>query len=382
MSGFIAHLRYNGFLVGPAETIDALAFLDLVDPPDGRKIRIGLRTMLSADKSNWDRFDELFDAYWFKRNVRSAIRTQATGESTAQLSKKHLKIWKNLLPEHATPGAGAVVHRLGDGDGASGDRGSGRLLASAQTSLERADLKDIMSSGDTAEIERLAEKLARAMKYRLSRRRVPSRRGREINLRRTIRRNASKGGELFDLVYRKRPERPVKLVVLLDVSGSMHQYSRLFLAFVRGLMGQWLKADAFLFHTRLVRISDALRDPDRARALDRLNLMAQGFGGGTKIGECLRVFNQNYAKEVLNSRSVVIIMSDGYDTGEPEAIAVQMARLKKRARRLIWLNPLAGWKDYEPVARGMKAAMPHIDLFRPANTLESLAALEPELAGL
>lgn len=382
MSGFIAHLRYNGFLVGPAETIDALAYLDLVDPPEARQTRIGLRTILSADKSNWDKFDELFYAYWFDRGVNTAIRMRTTGVNNSPLSQKHPEIWKSILPEPIGQKSASTVHGLGDGEEDADDQGSGRLLASAQNTFGQVDLKDVVSPDNVTEIEMLAEKLAHAIKYRLSRRRKASTRGREISLRRTIRRNASKGGELFDLVYRKRPEKPVNLVVLLDVSGSMQQYSRLFLAFVRGLLGQWLKADAFLFHTRLVCVSDALRDSDQSRALDRLNLMAEGFGGGTKIGECLRVFNANYAKKVLNSRSVVIVMSDGYDTGDVEAMAVQLARLKKRARRVIWLNPLAGWQNYEPVARGMSKAMPYIDLFKPANTLESLAALEPELAQL
>jgi len=138
--------------------------------------------------------------------------------------------------------------------------------------------------------------LARVIRYRLSRRRAPARHGETIDLRRTIRRNLSRGGEPLELRCKHRPDRRVKLVVLLDVSGSMKVYSRYFVNFVRGLIGQWLRADAFLFHTRLVRITDALRERDAIRAMALLALIADGFGGGTKIATSLRAFNDGYAR--------------------------------------------------------------------------------------
>jgi uncharacterized protein len=131
-----------------------------------------------------------------------------------------------------------------------------------------------------------------------------------------------------------------------------------------------------------VHISEALRERDRGKAMDRLSLMAEGFGGGTEIAGALKTFNDRYARASLNSRSVVILMSDGYDTDPPERLAAELVRLKRRARRLVWLNPLLGWRDYAPVARAMAAAMPHIDLFAAAHSLASLGALEGALARL
>ena len=224
--------------------------------------------------------------------------------------------------------------------------------------------------------------MARAMRYRICRRYRNAHRARRLDLRRTVRRNLGRGGEPIDLVRRRRRDRPVRIVVLLDVSGSMDQYSRFFLQFLRGLVGSWLESDAYLFHTRLVRVTEALRDNDPIRAMTRLALIAQGFGGGTRIAESLGVFNDRYAKMALNSRSVVMILSDGYDTGDASAMSREMRRLRRRARRIVWLNPLLGWRGYEPVARAMAAALPHVDCFAAAHTLDSLAAIEGELARL
>jgi uncharacterized protein with von Willebrand factor type A (vWA) domain len=379
VSGFVAHLRLNGFPIGPAETIDALALLNQTPWPQSDAARLGLKTMLSADKANWDDFDALFDAYWFGRGVKTLAVHRDARSDRRQSERGRPDLWNNVLPPGVLPTRGLVAD---DGDDDAAGQATQKIRASTRDVLSRTDIRHIVSADDVAALEQLAERLARAMRDRLSRRRKPSAKGADIDIRRTIRRNLSKGGDPFDLVRRKRPDRPVNLVVLLDVSGSMQPYSRLFLAFLRGLLGQWLKTDAYFFHTRLVRITDALKDRDHGRAMERLTLMAEGFGGGTRIGHCLQVFNDQYAKQALNTRSVMIVMSDGYDTDAPDAVAMQLARLKKRARRLIWLNPLAGWDNYEPVARGMAKALPHIDLFRAANRLEDLAALEPELARL
>ena len=173
----------------------------------------------------------------------------------------------------------------------------------------------------------------------------------------------------------------MRLVALADVSGSMSAYARPFLAFVKGLISADTQAEAFLFHTRLMRVTPALRDHDTLRAAGRLSLMAEGFGGGTDIGGALGTFMDQHAR-ALNGRSVVIILSDGYCTGAPEALAGSLARIRRRARRVIWLNPLLGWRDYAPVCAGIEAALPHLDAHLPANTIEALAALEPHFARL
>ena len=203
-----------------------------------------------------------------------------------------------------------------------------------------------------------------------------------MDMRRTIRRNISHGGVPIELLWRKKKRKPLRLVVMLDASGSMSLYTSLFVRFIHGVLEHFREAEAFLFHTRLVHVSPAMREKDIGRALERLSLMAQGVGGGTRIGESLATFNRWHAPSVIHSRTCTMIISDGYDTGTPAAMAVEMQRLARRCRRIVWLNPMIGWTGYEPSARGMQAALPHVDLFAPAHNLKSLAALEPYLARL
>lgn len=201
-------------------------------------------------------------------------------------------------------------------------------------------------------------------------------------MRRTIRASIARGGTPLDLIWRRRRTRPLKLVVLLDASGSMSLYTAVFTRFIHGVIHCFRESEAFLFHTRLVQISDAMRERHPQRAIDRLSLLAEGVGGGTRIGACLAQFNRWHATRVLTSRTVLMIVSDGYDTGEPGALGTAMSALRRRCRRIVWLNPMLGWPGYEPVARGMAEALPHIDLFAPAHNLESLIRLEGYLEKL
>ena len=209
------------------------------------------------------------------------------------------------------------------------------------------------------------------MRARLVRREQVRRRGRRLDLRRTIHRNVSHGGTLIELAWRRRKIKPLRLVVLLDASGSMSLYTAFFVRFLHGVVDAFREAEAFVFHTRLAHVSPSLRDRDVTRAVEKLALMAQGIGGGTRIGESLATFNRWHARRVINSRTAVMIVSDGYDTGEPAQLGEEMRRLRRRCKKIIWLNPLIGWRDYSPQARGMQAALPYVDLFAPAHNLRA-----------
>ncbi len=247
-------------------------------------------------------------------------------------------------------------------------------------SLERTDFRHVTDPDELAATHALAARLARAMRARRTRRERASRRGARLDLRTTIHRSIAHGGTMLDLVHRRRRPKPLRLALLLDASGSMSLYTAVFVRFMHGMLACFREAEIFVFHTRLVHVTPALRERDAGRAVERLALIAQGVGGGTRIGESLATFDRWHAKRALRGRSALIIVSDGYDTGPPEALAQAMAALRRRCRRIIWLNPMLGWEGYAPEARGMAAALPYVDLFAPAHNLASLAALEPYLA--
>ena len=376
LAAFARTLRDNGFKIGLAETADALETLAAPLATRPSTLKPALRSLFCARHSDWERFDEIFDAFWQGRGVRRA-RMLAGAALQSQAPARHLK---DVGPRAGTPRLPNHAERRTDGGDSPGDGRGKREGASRFESLASTDLRDIVDPTDIAQAHALAARLSRVMRARLVRRERVRRRGRRLDLRRTIHKNVSHGGTLLDLAWRRRKIKPLRLVFLLDASGSMSLYTAFFVRFLHGVVDAFRESEAFVFHTRLAHVSTSLRDRDVTRAVDKLSLMAQGIGGGTKIGESLATFNRWHARRVINSRTAVMIVSDGYDTGAPEQLGEEMRRLRRRCRRIIWLNPLIGWRDYSPQARGMQAALPYIDLFAPAHNLESLAALEPYLA--
>ncbi len=379
LAGFGRTLRNNGFRIGLAETQDALAILASPAAMQPASLKPALRALFCATHSDWDRFDEIFDAFWLGRNMRQ--RQVLSGTASAphaparRLAEAHVPQQALGLPDHAERRSDSNVEMPADG--------RGRCEGASRTEvLTTTDLRHTVDPDEIAATHALAFRLAHAMRVRLVRREQIRRRGRRLDLRRTIHRNISHGGTLLDLAWRRRKIKPLRLVVLLDASGSMNLYTAFFVRFLHGVVDAFREAEAFVFHTRLAHVSPSLRDRDVTRAVEKLSLMAQGIGGGTRIGESLATFNRWHARRVINSRTAVMIVSDGYDTGEPRELGQEMRRLRRRCKRIIWLNPLIGWRDYSPQARGMQAALPYVDLFAPAHNLASLAALEPYLVGI
>lgn len=376
VAGFIAHLRENGLRLGVGETETALLALQTVPHWQLQTARLALKSVCTGSHDDIRRFDDLFDSYWLNAG---RVRDRAAPSNSAASKHAH-------STAEAKGQSSATGRADSPDDGAEGEvsqsEGTGKLIASTAQNLFKKDLRDIVATGDIHEAELLAIRLGKALCDRRSRRRRAARKGDRIDFRRIMRKSLATGGEPLRLEWRKRPPRPVRIVALCDVSGSMALYARVFLAFLSGLIRADSRADAYLFHTRLVRIADALRDEDPMRALGKVTLLAEGFGGGSKIGANLDQFARSYARRFVDGRSVVFILSDGYDTDPPEMLAGALEKLKRRGCRIVWLNPLKGWAGYEPVARGMQAALPHLDAFRAASTLGDLAALEEELMTL
>jgi uncharacterized protein len=380
LAAFLRTLRDNGFAVGLHEGQDAASLMTAGYAKKPGLLRSAFKHLFSARKSDWERFDGIFDAFWLGKRVKSRSVTMGSAKAANNPSLKSLA---NNRPDRSAAGDSAM-DQVPSADGADIDRsGKGRMEgASRADNLAEIDFRKMADPEQIEEAHEAAARLARAMRTRLTRRDLARRRGYRLDLRRTIHGNISHGGVPISLVKRQRQEKPLRLVMLLDASGSMSMYTGVFLRFIHGVLDEFREAEAFLFHTRLAHVSDAMKEKDAARALDRLSIMAQGAGGGTKIGESLQTFNRWHAARVIHSRTVVMIVSDGYETGDAALLGREMAALGRRCRRIVWLNPMMAWQGYTPEAAGIRAALPHVDLYAPANTLKSLTALEPYLAKL
>jgi uncharacterized protein len=379
LAAFLKTLRDNGFPVGLAEGQDAACLMTAGYAAKPGLLRSAFKHLFSARKSDWEKFDGIFDAFWLGRRVRSRSVTVGSVKAANNPSLK------SLQDAGARPTANpSATDQVPAGDDAPERRsGEGRMEgASRAENLAEVDFRKLADPDQIEAAHAAAAQLAKAMRTRLTRRDLARRHGYRLDLRRTIHNNISHGGVPIDLVKRQRKPKPLRLVILLDASGSMSMYTSVFLRFIHGVLDEFREAEAFLFHTRLAYVSGAMKEKDAGRALDRLSLLAQGTGGGTRIGESLQTFNRWHAARVIHSRTVVMIVSDGYETGDAKLLGREMAALGKRCRRIVWLNPMMAWEGYAPEAAGIKAALPHVDLYAPAHTLQSLAALEPYLARL
>lgn len=377
MVGFLRNLRDNNIAVGLGEARDALKIAGAIDLSRPTQLRAALKPLLAARREEAQRFDTLFDAYWLRRGVKRGGRPAPAGQSAGQAERRPAL---GPIPQGVAALADSVSRDAGDEAHATDRSKLQRGGASKAESLARTDFRHLDNPADLALLDELVETLALSLRRRLQRRRKAARRGERLDLRRMLHASIPHGGEPIE-IYRKRARRrPLRPVLLLDASGSMSQYSAIFLRFMLALLKRLPEGEGYLFHTRLVEIGPVLRERRRAQALERLSLLTEGWGGGTRIGECLATFAKHHAQRALRGRSILFILSDGYDTGEPAVLGKAMQTLAKRARRIVWLNPLLGWQSYQPVAGGMAAALPHVDLFAPAHNLQSLAALAPHLA--
>lgn len=253
------------------------------------------------------------------------------------------------------------------------------MLFSARELLRKKDFSQCTSE-EIAEARRIIEGMTWRLGTRRTRRRQRARHGRFIDPRATLRGSLRHGGIPLDLRRQQRKIRTRPLVVICDISGSMDRYARLLLRFVHAL-GQGLEnTEVFVFGTRLTRITRELRRRDVDTALNQVVASVDDWSGGTRIGEAIKTFNFKWSRRVLRSGATVVVISDGWDRGDPELLAREMARLQRSCRRLIWLNPLLGAPGYQPLTQGMRAALPYIDEFMPIHNLQSLEALAEMLS--
>jgi uncharacterized protein len=365
-------LRAAGLVPTVSELMDAVHALTLVDLMDRGEVYLALRAVLVTRVEEFPAFDRCFDAFWtFHAEEGQELEGLAgsapvatpdeepPSASTSDAEPKHARValeaWEETGAEEEEP---LEVPGVSDHE----------VLMDQDFSTFPAE--------DLDEVARLTVLIARRLARRVSRRRRPTRRSGVLDLRRTIRANMMKG-EIIELRRRERRRRKIRLVLLCDVSGSMDLYSRFLLQFLYALQNVFGRVETFTFATRLTRVTEHLKGSSYQTALRRLTEV-RDFSGGTRIGDSILEFNRSWA-HLVDRHTIVLVLSDGWDTGEPDVLASEMLALKRRAGRVIWLNPLLGNPSYEPLTRGMAAALPLVDHFAAAHNLASLRDLASHL---
>ncbi len=375
-----------GFDIGPGRVVELAESLALINIASQDEFYTLLKVSLVSKHDQAILFDLAFAYFWRSPNANSTPHLEAQLEAAAQ--RRSLAV-----PEHRRQESDQRVYRSSlEPDMAQ--RHPYSRLNDARNPRRKEEDEDIERSETWSadevlrhkdfeqfsyeELQEAREMIAK-MHWRLGERRTrrlrPSRHGRQLDLRQTLRRSLRTDGEPIVLARRRPRLKPRPLVILCDISGSMSLYSRLLLHFVHTVSNGLQNVETFLFGTRLTRITRHLARRDVDDAIAHVTRSVQDWSGGTRIGDSLRTFNRQWSRRVLGRGAVVLIISDGWDRGDVKVLAEEMARLHRNSHRLIWLNPLLGHKDYQPVTAGMRAALPYIDAFLPANNLDSLLAL-------
>ena len=360
LGSLAALLRAQGSRVGVGELLDAHRALRVVDCSSREDSRLALRTVLCSGRSDMERFDRAFDAvFGAERGTADADRADPLAELGA--------VTRSVLPRAAIPAsdpAQQVAERS--------------AIPAAWSDLELLRHKDFAqySDAEMAVARELMARLARRGPTRLSRRTRPvrRRRGHTPDVRRVLRASLRTGGEPVQRHWRAPTRRSRPVVLICDVSGSMTPYARMLLQYLHASVAARRRVEAFAFGTRLTRITNELAGRDHDRALARAADAVADFSGGTRIGAALAELNRLHGRRVGRG-AVIVILSDGWDRGEPGVLEAEMARLRRSAHRLVWLNPLAAHPDFEPLTRGMRAAVPHTDELLAGNSIASLEEL-------
>jgi hypothetical protein len=365
-------LRRLGFDVNPGRIIDLVQALDLIEIGRKDDFYHATRCLLVRKHEDIPLFDQAFELFWNKPVEAwesfdlSPLIDRAPG--SPQVSLPPLK-----PPEDAPPK---------DGDHkASEERVVVEITEtySAREVLRKKDFSDL-SAAEIESVKQLMRQLTLQLGERRTRRQRPGS-AHSIDLRRTLRKSFNYGGEVLLWARRESKFKPRPLVIIADISGSMERYTRLLLHFVYGIAQSLNQpVEAFTFSTRLTRITKQLRNRDIDQALKGVSQIVEDWAGGTRTGESLKTFNFIWGRRVLGRGAVVLIISDGWDRGEMELLGREMARLQRSCHRLIWLNPLLGSPSYEPLTRGMQAALPYTDDFLPVHNLASLEILAGHLS--
>jgi len=366
---FARLLRGLNIPVTPTQILDLVEALTQIDLRVRAQARDAARAVLVNRQEHLELFDEAFDLFWRARERQ-------------ELSRFNLGELLQQTPQ------GEIQYRLVQ---ANREQKDDRQYLEQEPHVEKIytySSAEALRSRDFAtmteyelqQVKEFMQQLLWSPAERRTRRRVPAANGDLLDLRRSMRQNVRYGGEPLVLARRRRKTERRPIIALADISGSMDRYSRVLLQFLFSITHALDRVEAFVFSTRLTRITRHLRRRDIDKALERTAGAVDDWAGGTRIGEAVRAFNFDWARRVCGQGAIVLVISDGWDRGDPQMLEQEMDRLHRSCHRLIWLNPLLGSPSYEPLTRGIKAALPHTDDFLPVHNLISLEQLANVLA--
>jgi uncharacterized protein with von Willebrand factor type A (vWA) domain len=373
-------LRQAGIAVSTRQIYELAEGLTHIDLTQREDFRHAARCFLVHHADELELFDRAFDLFWSQQV-----------QFTMELGLAHQRRRVEGLVEELPEGDQAVLNnRTGSeaplsGEEDESDASGETRLAPTYSPLEVLYHKDFadFTEQEIEAAKRLIQRLAWRLDLRLTRRKVrAAKRASYLDLRRSVRANMKYSGEVLKLAWRRRKVKPRPLVVICDISGSMESYSRLFLHFLYTLTQETRGIEAFVFGTRLTYITPALRHNSVDLALRKMSELVLDWSGGTRIGESLRAFNFRWSRRVLGRGAVAVIISDGWDRGDMDLLEREMGRLRRSVSRLIWLNPLSGAPDYQPLVRGIQTALPYVDDFLPLHNLMSLEQFAGRLGWL
>lgn len=368
--GFGFLLREMGVPASPGQMIDLLAALEHAAITQREDFRAAMRCTLVLRREDLPLFDTAFEFYW-----RKAL--------SADLESQLLNL---MIPQVRAPRRQLRLPRRPN-DEQNPEPENEREQLEVQLTYSRGELlrqKDFAQCSweEVQACKQLIQRMGWRIEERRTRRRRPERRGQALDFRRTLRHSMRYGGEPLQLAWRETQTAPRPLVVICDISGSMERYSRILLQFVHAITAGLGAVESFVFGTRLTRITRQLRRRDIDDALDAVGKQVVDWSGGTRIGDAIKMFNYRWGRRVLGRGPVVMLISDGWDRGDPDLLRREMDRLQRSCHRLIWLNPLLGSPGYQPLTLGMQAALPFVDDFLPVHNLASLEQLGKQLATL
>ncbi len=384
-----SHLLWeSGINVGPHQLIDLAETLNYIDITNKDDFYHALKCSLLTRHEQEVIFNQMFNYYWFMRHTVGKKEQNPPGKQVKR-DERQLRLppsERKRLAEHlATQEArreqrGEIRPQERRATRQSDDKqedDAGKPQGTAYSELERLRQKDFenFSWEEIQEAKRLMAEMRWRLGQRTTRRKAPARNGSYTDMRRMVRRNLKYGAEMLELTRSEVKQKPRPLVIICDISGSMSLYSRLLLHFIHTISNGLFNVEAFVFGTRLTRVTRQLKRRDVDDAVRDVSKLVQDWSGGTRIGDALHKFNYTWSKRVLGHGAVVLLISDGWDRGDATTLSHEMDRLQHSCHRLIWLNPLLGSPDYRPLTIGMKTALPFIDNFLPAHNLDSLISL-------